>query len=465
MGSLSRRAALPLALWLGCAPAPVAPAPAPLAAPLPVDPPAPSPAPPLPAPPPAPSPPACRPLALEPLPALPAPVDPPRVAIEDEGGALAPFLERVAALLRGERREPVRLLVYGDSNITADWVTGGLRRALQGRLGDAGHGFVALGQPWPGYVHMDVRHRTAPPGWAVHAVSTRPARDHRYGFAGIEAQSTGPGARAWIETAGAKAPVGRSVDRVEVHFLRGPGLGSFEVRVDGKPTATVATGQDTFAAGVARLDLEDGPHRLTFEARTRQPVRLFGASLERSVPGIVVDSAGIAASVTATLLRQDAEVMRDTLRRRSPDLIVLAHGTFDVAPWNTAEQHDQALGSLLQRLREALPGVALLVLSPVDYRGPIDDSRASPALASREKRALARKHGAAFWDLRAAMGGDRSIRNFRTHRMADPDQIHLNQKGGLFMGHRLAEALWGALGAHLARAPGCAPAGSPPSGR
>ncbi|MCU0654513.1 MAG: GDSL-type esterase/lipase family protein [Polyangiaceae bacterium] len=312
---------------------------------------------------------------------------------------------------------------------------------------------------------MDVRHRTAPPGWAVHAVSTRPARDHRYGFAGIEAQSTGPGARAWIETAGAKAPVGRSVDRVEVHFLRGPGLGSFEVRVDGKPTATVATGQDTFAAGVARLDLEDGPHRLTFEARTRQPVRLFGASLERSVPGIVVDSAGIAASVTATLLRQDAEVMRDTLRRRSPDLIVLAHGTFDVAPWNTAEQHDQALGSLLQRLREALPGVALLVLSPVDYRGPIDDSRASPALASREKRALARKHGAAFWDLRAAMGGDRSIRNFRTHRMADPDQIHLNQKGGLFMGHRLAEALWGALGAHLARAPGCAPAGSPPSGR
>jgi hypothetical protein len=450
---------LALTGWLvaGCA------APSPAALPGPVSPPAASPAPeaaPEPAPPASPEvpePATCAELRPEPLPRSKATLDPALVAIEDEHGALGAFYEKLAALLRGDRQEPLRVAVYGDSNITADWFTGGLRRTLQGRLGDGGHGFVAVGRPWPGYVHMDVKHGLSPVGWAVHAVSTKPSLDHRYGFAGIEVQSTGSGARAWVETAGPSSPVGRAASRIGVHFLRGPGLGAFEVRVDGQRQGLVETEAPTFGAGHALFEVPDGHHQVLVEARTAHQVRLFGTTLERSGPGLVIDSLGVAASTTATIMRQERTVFLQSLRDRNYDLVILTHGAFDVVSWNTEEQHSAAVASMIALHREALPGASILMVSPVDYRGPLDDTRANPAHASREKRALARAHQVAFWDQRSAMGGDRSIALFLAHHMADPDRIHLNQKGGLFMGNRLALALWGALASYLETHPraGC----------
>jgi hypothetical protein len=406
-------------------------------------------------------------LRPDPLPRSKATLDPDLVAIEDEAGALGTFHDKLAAMLRGERQEPLRVAVYGDSNITADWFTGGLRRTLQGRLGDAGHGFVAVGRPWPGYVHMDVKHGFSQPGWAVHAVSTKPALDHRYGFAGIEAQSTGPGARAWVETAGPAAPVGRAASRIGVHFLRGPGLGAFEVRIDGQRKELVETEAPEFSAGHAIFEVEDGHHHALFEARTSHRIRLFGATLERSGPGIVIDSLGVAASTTATIMRQERTTYLQSLRHRNYDLVVLTHGVFDVVSWNTEEQHSTAVRAMIELHREALPGASVLVLSPADYRGPLDETRDNPAHSAREKRALARANKVAFWDLRAAMGGDRSIALFLAHHMADHDRIHLNQRGGEFMGNRLALALWSDLGAHLGKHPraGCPePAAAAPPG-
>jgi hypothetical protein len=85
------------------------------------------------------------------------PADPALVAIDD-AHHLAPFLAKVAALVRGRAADHLRVAVYGDSNLTMDQMTGQMRRTLQGRYGDAGHGFVALGRPWAHYHHMDVEH-------------------------------------------------------------------------------------------------------------------------------------------------------------------------------------------------------------------------------------------------------------------------------------------------------------------
>lgn len=391
----------------------------------------------------------CNPLVLPTLSILPSPLPLNEITIEDEQGELAPFYQLVASLLRGERKDSLRILVYGDSNITADWITGGLRRTLQEKWGDAGHGFVALGSPWPGYVHIDVNHRAAQPGWAIYAVSTKPLSDHRYGFAGIAIQSTSPHARTWIETAGSLSPVGQHVSQIGIHYLKGPKLGSFRILIDGRIVQTIDTEAARFSAGYTQVETNDGPHRITFESISLRPIRLFGATMERTSAGIVVDSAGIAASVTATMLRQDPEILRQTLQQRAPDLIILAHGTFDVAPWNTEEQHRSSIRSWIARLREALPKVAILILSPVDHRGPLNDSRGSPQFAAKEKRKIAEENHVAFWDLRAAMGGDHAIQKFRIHHMADPDQIHLNKKGGLLMGNRLALALSQSLEKYL----------------
>jgi hypothetical protein len=142
------------ALWLlvlGCSPAPP---PAPL--PPPPPPSEPESAPVLLAPEPEPEPasapaPRCEPLELEiPEPIRVAELDVEQPEIEDEGDTLEPFYEKLAAVARGKAKDHVRIAVYGDSNMTADWITGEMRRVFQKKLGDGGHGFVALGSPGPG---------------------------------------------------------------------------------------------------------------------------------------------------------------------------------------------------------------------------------------------------------------------------------------------------------------------------
>jgi hypothetical protein len=405
----------------------------------------------------------CQPLQLPELPRTAAPFDPPSVAIEDEHGALRAFNDKLIALVQGRRKEPLRILMYGDSNLAADWLSAGLRRTLQATLGDAGHGFVALGKPWPGYSHMDVTLHAGVTGWEVFAVSTHPAPDRRLGFGGIAIESHQAGARAGFGTARKGAPVGSAASRLSVLFLKGPGQGAIELRVDGKQTLSVRAEATEYSAGIASLALEDSPHRVELVTTSGRPLRLFGALLERSVPGVVVDAVGVASSITGTMLRQEPHIYGEALALRRHDLVIFTHGTFDVAPWNPRDKHAAHVRDIIALHRKASPDVGVLVTSPVDYRGSLGDSRYSPAVAASENRDLARENRAAFWDLRAAMGGDRSIATFRAHQMAFSDHIHLNEKGGLFMGNRLAHSLWSGLARHLELHPACSEGPASPS--
>ena len=52
-----------------------------------------------------------------------------------------------AKLARGKATEHVRIAVYGNSNMTMDYMTGAMRRLLQSKFGDGGHGYVAMARP------------------------------------------------------------------------------------------------------------------------------------------------------------------------------------------------------------------------------------------------------------------------------------------------------------------------------
>ena len=108
------------------------------------------------------------------------------------------------------------------------------------------------------------------------------------GFGGIAAESVSGRARAWVETAAAQSPVGTKVGRIDVFYLERPKGGRFTVRVDGRDAAEIETAAAELGAGYRRIEVADGPHRIGFVAESR--VRLFGVALERSEPGIVVDS-------------------------------------------------------------------------------------------------------------------------------------------------------------------------------
>ncbi|MDF2694141.1 MAG: putative periplasmic protein, partial [Labilithrix sp.] len=120
--------------------------------------------------------------------------------IEDKSHSLAPLFDRLAEIERGAGKRPLRIGIYGDSNLTSDFLPGHLRRVLQARYGDAGHGWVSLSKPWGSYRHEDVTHAGFWPMFKLYAPTTHLVGDRQYGFANMAAQSSEIGAAAWAAT-------------------------------------------------------------------------------------------------------------------------------------------------------------------------------------------------------------------------------------------------------------------------
>ncbi len=113
--------------------------------------------------------------------------------IVDDAQRLAPFWETLALHERGAATKPLRIGVYGDSNLTSDFISGHLRRVLQDRYGDAGHGYISLSRPWGSYRHEDVVMAGLWPMFKQWAPTTHVAPDKQYGFANMAAESNDTG--------------------------------------------------------------------------------------------------------------------------------------------------------------------------------------------------------------------------------------------------------------------------------
>lgn len=237
--------------------------------------------------------PACEPLVVEVPPlddSLMAAAEVP--LIDPTGRGMSAFYERLARVLRGRAKDHVRIGVYGDSNMVMDYITGPIRRDLQLRHGDAGHGFIALARPWSHYRHMDIVQEIGA-AFESYAVTTKPTKDGAYGFAGIVSEASYPGAKVRLKTAPDSSPVGKTASRFDVFYLKGINRGAFDLVIDDNKIATLEGKAAERSVGIYRAEVEDGPH--TFDTVVSAPpyVRLLGAALERRTPSIVVDQLGV----------------------------------------------------------------------------------------------------------------------------------------------------------------------------
>jgi hypothetical protein len=401
----------------------------------------------------------CQPLAVS-LPSVAHdPADPATIPPIVDAQVLDPFFESVARVLRKRADDHVRIAVYGDSNLTMDFMTGQMRRRLQLEHGDAGHGFVALGRPWSHYLHMDVRHDVKR-GFVSYACSTDPALDRIYGISGIAAESIASGAKSWVATATDDAPIGHNASRAEVFYARGKKRGTFEISVDGELERSVDSHDSDVGLGVERIEMEDGAHTISIEATDRRHrIRLLGLTLERDVPAsFVIDAFGVGAMNTRSQAMQHSGINHEMLKHRGYDLIIFATGANDVFTLDVTPKH---LSDLIALQRSALPGVPILLLTPAD-RGR--EETFPPTLSAIEqRRALAKDNHTALWDMWLAMGGHNAMRSFKQRGLAASDYIHFTQAGGAWVGDRLLFALWRELEAYLAAHPraGCDGDGKP----
>src|SRR5262249_50097645 len=179
--------------------------------------------------------------------------------IEDPSGhALDHFLD---ALGRAEAGQAIaRVCHYGDSPITNDGITSTVRRQLQLRFGDAGHGFILIDKPWGWYEHAGIVH-DASRGWTSDPMFISRG-DHLYGLGGVSFTCACAGTNATFGTA-TEGDVGRQVSSFDIYYLAQPGGGDFDIAVDGSPVRSVSTAMDVARSGFARVQAPRGPHTLT----------------------------------------------------------------------------------------------------------------------------------------------------------------------------------------------------------
>src|SRR5258708_25050417 len=90
-------------------------------------------------------------------------------------------------------------------------------------------------------------------------------------------------------------------------------------------------------------------------------------TLDRAKAGVLVDALGINGAQVFTPLHWSEEHFAQQLRRRAPDLVVLAYGTNEALESNLEmTDYERALVDLLGRIARAVPSASCLLLGPPD---------------------------------------------------------------------------------------------------
>ncbi len=363
-------------------------------------------------------------------------------ALVDQGHrGMAPFYR---ALATGDRL--VRAAHYGDSTIAADGISGTVRARLQARFGNGGPGFISAGNDPRWSVRPDVK--TSKSGdWETVTILLGGGRG-RYGYGGI-ASTAADGAYVVVHAPKGADGAPIPMSRLELFMQAAPGAGQWWASVDDQGVGGGSAAGEGRADAVQRLATPAAFTKLAFGA-TGGPVTFYGAVMETSGPGVVWDALGVIGVGSKSFKYHDRAALAAQVAERSPDLVVVMIGGnetgFPAVTAGKGEGYQAIYREAVQILRAGAPGAGCLLVTPLD-QGTREGGtpRSKPAMAKMvaAQRAVAEAEGCAFWDARAAMGGEGAIVRWSTRKptLAWADLLHLSAAGQDLVGNMLADAI------------------------
>jgi lysophospholipase L1-like esterase len=367
------------------------------------------------------------------------------IAIEDRDGSSMMALHE--ALGRAEAGEgQARILFYGASHVASDLFTGYIRRELQSRYGDAGHGFVVPVHPWRTYRHRDINIESDGKRWETHRIRVGDTEEELVGLAGVAMSSKVVGSFGAVSTTEDNEH-GRTADFFELYYLEHPHGGDMDVLIDGRRARRISTRASRTSTAYATFRVPDAGHRFEIRTLSRRPIWLFGVAVERDKPGVVVDTLGINGSRVRYQLLWNERIYREHLRRRNPDLVVLAYGTNESGDESPLEDYERDLRTVLKRMRDTVPEASCLLIGPSDRPMQVEErvfeDRTRTARLIEIQHHVALDHGCGFFDLVAFQGGSLSMVQWAANEpaYASQDHIHYTRTGYQRLGEVLLSAL------------------------
>jgi hypothetical protein len=326
--------------------------------------------------------------------------------------ALEHYYRRLTLVELGAPGVVARATNWGDSLLGNDALPAGIRKRLQARFGDAGHGFHVLAPFNTFHRRQGIRFNVRLP-WAKRCELLFACEaDGRYGLGGVSARSS---ARSASQFATTTEGVGSRVSHFELWYAKEPSTGRIQVVVDGGAPLEIDTSSPEPSDEVMALELADGPHEFEVVAAGGGPVRGYGVVLERSGPGVVWDNLAVIGTYTLTLDHQDAAHIAGQIRRRNPDLVVFALGGNDVQRGldDLRTNYEGEYRRSIRKYRAGAPQASCLVLGVTDHgkrAGTVEVTtvRSVPVIVDMQ-RTVALAEGCAFFDQVRAMGGPESI--------------------------------------------------------
>jgi lysophospholipase L1-like esterase len=394
---------------------------------------------------------------VPPEPAPPPPTFPPYLPNEDDVETVKVPLDQVEALDYyyskltltdlGYPGAITRASHWGDSVIGGDGMTEAIRRRLQQRFGDAGHGFHAMGRYSRWYGHRGVRYDERR-DWDTCLIIFKCRPDQRYGYAGVTSSSRGKALSTWQTTTD---DFGQAVSRFELWYQKRPDGGGFEVRVDGAVKQVVDARSPVVRDEVETLRVPDGRHEFDVAALGEGVAQAYGVVLERDGPGVVWDELSLIGSFTQRLDYQNAEHLAGQVRRRDVDLMVFILGGNDLSREHsdlklTTQPYEAEYSRVIRKFRAGKPQASCLIMSLTDHAKRVNGAIISRAVVPRlvaAQREVAHKEGCAFFDTFASTGGDGTIERWRNVKppLASPDLRHPTVAGQRHIGSLLYHAL------------------------
>jgi len=342
---------------------------------------------------------------------------------------------------------------WGDSVLGMDGITSGIRRRLQTRFGDAGHGFHLIDRYHPSYRQQGIEFYPGG-GWEGCLVinECRAKQDRRYGYGGYVVNSD-PWSIASAVYATPKKGFGSSVSTFEVWFQRHPRGGKLELTIDKGEKVVIDTRSPTVEDDSRMVYVQPGQHLFTLTASSGSgPVRAYGVVLENDGPGVVWDGMALIGGSTRGLRTQDDAHIEDQIRRRGLDLVAFQFGGNDLARKyvdlkDSMQPYYDEYGEVVRKFRAGRPEASCLILSVIDHgERKADDSIVTKSFVKplvSAQREVARQNGCAFFDTFEAMGGTGSAaRWYRSNpRMMAPDLGHPTGTGHEVLAGLISHAL------------------------
>ncbi len=345
------------------------------------------------------------------------------------------------ALLKAKTKG-VRIAHYGDSLILGDVITEYLRENFQEKFTGRGAGML-------GIVSDDFRMRRTTvhsysTDWEYYSFITRNPKQVPFGISG-GVSIPKPG--SWVKYECSKAlKSSSSFDVVKVYYTFAESNSTIQYSIDNGPlkTTTLEPGTD-----VKELVIPASSASKVFYMKFvsgKEPT-FYGASLETSKNGVIVDNFPMRGNSGASLLEIPETTLRDFNKHLDYDLIILNYGANVSSPnKGIYTVYENKMVNVIEQYKKAFPTTSFLIVSSGDRtikKGSSFITNPDVKLLLEAQKKITERTGVAFWNLWESMGGENSMTNWvdAAPSMAMKDYAHFTNNGG----ERVAELFFQSL--------------------